>query len=101
MVIKGNYKSDYCLDSHVSVSAIDPGISSAVRDSSKLSMTKVFNDGRMETTITAEKDTGFKRNSRELWAKDGFFTSQVCDFSFEKANLLEKTTFYVKQAYLS
>ena len=42
MVIKGNNKSDYCLDSHVSVSAIDPGISPAVRDSSKLSMTKVF-----------------------------------------------------------
>ena len=101
MVIKGNNKSDYCLDSHVSVSAVDPGISPAVRDSSKLSMTKAFNYGRMETTITAEKDTGFERNRRELYAKDGFFTSQVCNFSLEKANLLEKTTFYVNQAYLS
>ena len=53
LVIKGNNKSDYCLDSHVSASAIDPGILPAVRDSSKLSMTTVFNDGKMETTITA------------------------------------------------
>ena len=97
LAIKGKNKSDYCLDLHVSVSAIDSGISSAVRDS----MTKVLLDGRMETTITAEKDTGFKRNSTDLWPKDGFFRSQACDFSLEKANLPEMTIFYVNQAYLS
>ena len=90
----------FLIGAPVSVSAIDSRISSAVRDSSKLSMTKVLHDGRMETTITAEKDNG-KRNSTELWNKNGYFSSQVCDFSLEKANLPKMTIFYVKQAYLS
>ena len=93
MVIKDKNKSDYCLGSPVSVSAIDPGITSAVRDSSKLSMTKVLHDGRMENTITAEKVPGFKRNSKVLSPKDGFFRSQACDFFLEKANLPEMTNF--------
>lgn len=63
-------------------------------------MAKVLHDGRMETTITAEKDNG-KRNSTELWNKNGYLSSQVCDFFLEKANLPEMTIFYVNQAYLS
>ena len=90
----------FLIGAPVSVSAIDSGISSAVRDSSKLSMTKVLHNGRMETTITAEKDNG-KRNSTALWNKNGYFSSQVCDFSLEKANLPKMTIFYVNQAYLS
>ena len=65
-----------------------------------LSMTKVLHDGRMETTITAEKDNG-KRNCTDLWSKNGYSSSQVCDFSLEKANLPEMTIFYINQAYLS
>ena len=90
----------FLIGAPVSVSAIDSGISSAVRDSSKLSMTKVLHNGRMETTITAEKDNG-KRNRTALWNKNGYFSSQVCDFSLEKANLPKMTIFYVNQAYLS
>ena len=40
---------------------IDSGISQAVRDASKTSMTKnIFDDNRIETTVTAE-ETSFKR----------------------------------------
>ena len=68
----------FLLGSSVRVSsAIDSGISSAVRDSSKLSMAKIINDGTMETTLTAEKDTVFKRNSTDVWLKNVFFRLQV------------------------
>ena len=90
----------YFIGAPVSVSAIDSVISSAVRDSSKLSLTKVLHDGRMETTITAEKDNE-KRNSTDLWSKNGYSSSKVCDFSLEKADLPEMTIFYINQAYLS
>ena len=50
-------------------SSIDSGISPAVRDSSKLSLKKTMLDGMVETTFTAEKGNGFKRNSTELWGK--------------------------------
>ena len=56
----------HCIGPSASASSIDSGISSAVRDSSKLSMMKILHEGRMETTITAEKDTGIKRNSTDI-----------------------------------
>lgn len=55
-----------------SVSTIGPGISNAVRDSSKFPMTKVLKDGGMETTIIAAKKTGHKKNSIDLWKKRVF-----------------------------
>lgn len=61
----------------------------------------ILHEGKMETTITAEKESGEKRNSIDLWSKNEFFSSQVCDFSLEKANLPENTIFYVNQGYLS
>ena len=82
------------------VSAIDYGISNAVQQPSKLSMTKLLENGRMETTISAEREPQ-KRNSTDLWKKNGFFSLQICDFSIEKANLPEMTIFYVNQGYLS
>ena len=57
--------------------------------------------GKMETTITAEKEPGVKRNSTDLWVKNGFFISQVCIFFLEKVNLSESTTYYVNQGHLS
>ena len=74
-------------------SSIDSGISSAVKESSKLSITKTLFDGRVETTITAEKDTGCRRNSTDLWHKNSYFKAEVCDFSLEKANMPENTIF--------
>ena len=64
---------------------IDHRISAAVKDSTKQSTTKSVFDGRMETTITAEKDpNGFKRNSTDLWPSYGYLKQQACNFSVEK-----------------
>ena len=82
------------------VSAIYSGISNAVQQSSKLSLTKVPENDRMETTISAEREPQ-KKDSTDLWWKNVFSSSQVCDFSIEKANLPEMTIFYVNQGYLS
>ena len=52
---------------------IDSVISQAVRDANKISMTKnIFEDGRIETAVTAEK-SGFKRNTTDVWSNYGFF----------------------------
>ena len=64
-------------------------------------MTKSMFDGKIETTITAEKDTGIKRNSVNLWPKYAYFISQACDFLLEKASMPEMNIFYVNQASLS
>ena len=43
-----------------SVASIDSGISNAVRESSKLSMTKVLENGKTKIAISAEKEPGKK-----------------------------------------
>ena len=78
---------------------IDHRISAAVNDSTKQSTTKSVFDGRMETTITAEKDpNGLKRNSTDLWPSYGYLKQQACDFL---ANTSEMTALFVNQDYLS
>ena len=79
---------------------IDTGISQAIRDSSKISMTKNIFEGRVETTLTAEK-TSFKKNTIDVWKSSGYFNQQRCDFSIEKANLPEMSILYINQAYQS
>lgn len=52
----------FCLaESMSAVSSIDSGISNVVHDFSKLPMTKIIHNGRLETTITAEKDNELKK----------------------------------------
>ena len=52
---------------------IDSGITQAVRDANKISITKnIFGENRIETTVTAEK-TSFKRNTFDVWPKYGYF----------------------------
>ena len=69
----------FCLAS--SVLPIDSGISSAIHQSLKLTMIKVLErNGRTEMSISTEKEQG-KRNSIGLWKKNGFFSSQISDFS--------------------
>ena len=80
---------------------IDSVISQAVRDANKISMTKnIFEDGRIETAVTAEK-CGFKRNTTDVWSNYGFFKQQPCDFGAEKENLLENSLIYLNQGYQS
>ena len=50
---------------------IDSGISQAVRDANKISMTEnIFEDGRIEAAVTAEKN-GFKRNATDALSNYG------------------------------
>lgn len=52
---------------------IDNGISQAIKNSNKISMTKNFLGGdRVETTVTAEKSS-FKRNIENVWPHYGYF----------------------------
>ena len=87
-----------CLASRVS--PIDSGLSHTIHSTSKLSMSKVFEQGKTELSISVEKEQG-KRNSIDLWKKNGYFSSQLCDFSWEKTELPENTVFYISQGYLS
>ena len=50
-------------------------------------MTKNVFDGRVETTLTAEKGACFKTNTTDVCKNFGFFKQQVCDLSLEKANM--------------
>lgn len=52
---------------------IDNGISQAIKNSNKISMTKNFLGGdRVETTVTDEKSS-FKRNIEKVWPHYGYF----------------------------
>lgn len=70
---------------------IDSGITQAIRDSNKISMSKnIFSDSRVETTITAEK-TSFERNTVDTWPSYGYFKQQPCDFGIGKDNFPENS----------
>lgn len=59
-------------------------------------MTKnIFVEGRVETIISAEKTSSFKRNTTDVWQKYGYFNQKPCDFSIEKDNVLENSIFYI------
>ena len=76
---------------------IDSGISQAIRDANKISMSKnIFGDNKVETTVTAEK-TSFKRNAVDIWPNYGCFKQQPCDYGVEKENMPENSIIYVNQ----
>ena len=64
----------------------DNGISQALRNSAKISVTKNIFGGSVEINITAERSTSFKQNTINIWKN---FKQQPCNFSVEKANLQE------------
>ena len=65
-------------------------------------MTKnIFGEGRVETIISAEKTTSFKRNTTDVWQKYGYFNQKPCEFSTEKDNMPENSIFYINQGYQS
>ena len=58
---------------------IGSGISQAIRNANKISMSKnIFGDSRVGTTVTAEK-TSFNRNTVDVWLSYGYFQQQACD----------------------
>ena len=84
LFLEKNWACMVCLVSHVS--AIDCGISHTIQNASKLSMSKVLEQGKTE----------MKRNSIDLWKKNKFFSSQVCDFFFGKDKLAWEYHFLYK-----
>ena len=82
-------------------SKIDSGISQAVRDANKISMTKnIFKDGRIETAVTAEKNS-FRRNTIDISPDCGCFKHQPCDFGVEKENIAENSLICLNRGYES
>ena len=80
---------------------IDNGISQAIRNTNKVSMSKnIFSDNRVETTVTAEK-TSFKRNTVDVWPSYGYFKQQPSDYSVDKENMFENSIMYLNQGYQS
>ena len=88
-----------------SSSHINSSIVSVIQNSSSITMTKVIENGanRSELTVSAtaaQNEDGAKK-SINLWPNFGYFGTESCDFSIEKANLPENTIFYVNQGYQS
>ena len=82
---------------------IDSNISNAIRNSKGLTMKKVIENGddRSEMTVSTVKDQDRIKKCLNLWEKFGYFGTETCDFSIEKANLPENSVFYINQAYQS
>ena len=80
---------------------IDSSIGSAIRNSAGLSMKKVIEngDGRTEVTVATVNPEEKIKKSINLWENFGYFGTESCDFSIEKANLPENTIFYINQGY--
>lgn len=88
----------FFLGNEVKSTKTDNGISQALRNSAKISVTKNIFDGSVEINITAERSTSFKQNTTNIWKN---FKQQPCNFSVEKANLQENSILYVNEAYRS
>ena len=81
---------------------VDSGILQAVKGADKLSMVKnIFGNDRIETTLTAEKTTSFKRNTTDIWPSYSYFKQQPCDFGTDKENMPEMLVFYINHGYQS
>ena len=82
--------------------SVDSSISENIKNSTKMTMTKVIEDrrGRSEIEVTVDKDQEKKR-SKTLQSNYGHFSFQEYYFPVVKANLPENTTFYINQGYLS
>lgn len=86
--------------SHTSAStAIDTSISSAFRNSGSITMTKVIEkDGDWSELSVSTSKKGKRKKSIQLWSDFGYFGTESCDFSIERANQPENTIFYVNQS---
>ena len=64
-------------------------------------MKKVIKNGdeRSEMSVSTVKGEEGKQKYINLWQDFGYFGTESCDFSTEKANLPENSLFYVNQGY--
>ena len=58
-------------------------------------------DDRTEVTVDTVNSEEKVKKSVSLWENFGYFGTEPCDFSIEKANLPENTLFYINPAYQS
>ena len=73
---------------------IGNGISQAIRDANKISVSKnIFGDNTVETS--------FKRNTVDIWPNYGYFKQQVCDYGVHKDNMPDNNIIYMNQGYQS
>ena len=82
---------------------IDSSIGSAIRNSTGSTMTKVIENGddRSEMTVSTVKGEETSKKSIHIWENCGYFDTESCEFSTEKANLSENSVFYINEAYQS
>ena len=82
---------------------IDSSIGSAIQNSTGLSMTKIIKSGNDWTEMTLSTNATEEKTvkSINMWKNYGFFGTESCDFSIEKANMPESTVYYVNQGYQS
>lgn len=65
-------------------------------------MTKVIEkDGDWSELSVSTSKKGKRKKSIQLWSDFGYFGTESCDFSIERANQPENTIFYVNQEYQS
>ena len=66
-------------------------------------MTKVTENGddRSEMTVSTIKGEETAKKSIHIWENLGYFDTESCEFSTEKANLSENSVFYINEAYQS
>ena len=94
------FLGNFCLSNEGASMEIDSGFSQALRGADRILMDKnIFGNERIETTETAEKTTGFKRNATDIWPSHGYFKQQPCDFGTDKENMPEMSVFYINQGY--
>ena len=83
---------------------IDSSIATAIRNSSSILMKKVIKNGdeRTEMSVSTVKgEEGSKQKCLNIWKDFGYFGTESCDLSIEKANLPKNSVFYVNQGYQS
>ena len=82
---------------------INSSTGSAIRNSSGLAMRKVIKSGddRTEVTVDTVNSEEKVKKSINLWENFGYFSTESCDFSIEKASLPENTLFCINQSYHS
>ena len=69
--------------------SVDSSIGSAIRNSASLSMKKVIQNGdeRTELSVSTVSNSEEKKKTAFMWENFGYFGSESCSFSIEKANI--------------
>ena len=78
--------------------SIDASISSRIKGSDEIRVTKVRDGSKMEMQVEASSNEK-KSKAVNLWSRQGFFLGECSNFNLVKANLPENTLMYVNQGY--